>query len=85
MLSKPAFSVGCRCLFNLVLCLLFFLKVVVNQDKTSKQMASLRIEIQKLTMELMEFKQVHVMQLDPVIGYFKNVFQFQSYFHWVCS
>ena len=43
----------------------FFLKVVVNQDKTSKQMASLRIEIQKLTMELMEFKQVHVIQLDP--------------------
>lgn len=37
----------------------------MNQDKTSKQMASLRIEIQKLTMELMEFKQVHVIQLDP--------------------
>ena len=37
-------------------------------------MAALRIEIQKLSMELMEFKQVHVMQLDPVIGYFKNVF-----------
>ncbi|XP_020607901.1 kinesin-like protein KIF21A [Orbicella faveolata] len=32
-------------------------KVVVNQDKTSKQMSALRIEIQKLTMELMEFKQ----------------------------
>lgn len=57
----------------------------MNQDKTSKQMAALRIEIQKLSMELMEFKQVHVMQLDPVIGYFKNVFQFQTYFHWVCS
>ncbi|XP_068706448.1 kinesin-like protein KIF21A [Montipora foliosa] len=32
-------------------------KVVVNQDKTSKQISSLRLEIQKLTMELMEFKQ----------------------------
>lgn len=32
-------------------------KVVVNQDKTSKQMAALRLEIQKLTMELLEFKQ----------------------------
>ena len=37
----------------------------MNQDKTSKQMSALRIEIQKLTMELMEFKQVHVIQLDP--------------------
>ena len=35
----------------------------MNQDKTSKQMSTLRIEIQKLTMELMEFKQVT--QLDP--------------------
>lgn len=33
-------------------------QVVVNQDKTSKQMAALRLEIQKLTMELLEFKQV---------------------------
>jgi len=32
--------------------------VVVNQDKTSKQIASLRLEIQKLSMELMEYKQV---------------------------
>lgn len=32
-------------------------KVVMNQDKTSKQISSLRLEIQKLTMELMEFKQ----------------------------
>ena len=30
----------------------------MNQDKTSKQMAALRLEIQKLTMELLEFKQV---------------------------
>lgn len=42
----------------LILFFLFLLKVVVNQDKTSKQMSALRIEIQKLTMELMEFKQV---------------------------
>lgn len=32
-------------------------KVVVNQDKASKQMAALRLEIQKLSLELMEFKQ----------------------------
>lgn len=31
----------------------------MNQDKTSKQISSLRLEIQKLTMELMEFKQVY--------------------------
>lgn len=40
-------------------CFLFLhFQVVVNQDKTSKQMAALRLEIQKLTMELLEFKQV---------------------------
>ena len=39
-------------------CLCIVLKVVVNQDKTSKQMSALRVEIQKLTMELMEYKQV---------------------------
>ena len=33
-------------------------KVVVNQDKASKQISSLRAEIQKLTLELMEFRQV---------------------------
>lgn len=49
------------CLILFCYCFLF-LKVVVNQDKTSKQMSALRIEIQKLTMELMEFKQVHVIQ-----------------------
>ena len=32
----------------------------MNQDKTSKQISSLRLEIQKLTMELMEFKQVGI-------------------------
>ena len=35
------------------------LKVVVNQDKASKQMNILRQEIQKLSLELMEYKQVH--------------------------
>lgn len=40
-------------------CVLFIhSQVVVNQDKTSKQMAALRLEIQKLTIELLEFKQV---------------------------
>lgn len=34
------------------------LKVVVNQDKASKQMNILRQEIQKLSLELMEYKQV---------------------------
>lgn len=55
----------------------FFFKVVVNQDKTSKQMASLRIEIQKLTMELMEFKQVHAIQLDPGNWLFSICFDFE--------
>ncbi|XP_031568029.1 kinesin-like protein KIF21A [Actinia tenebrosa] len=32
-------------------------KVVVNQDKASKQISMLRAEIQKLTMELVEFRQ----------------------------
>ena len=33
-------------------------KVVVNQDKTSKQIAALRVEIQELQLELIEYKTV---------------------------
>ena len=33
-------------------------KVTVNQDKTSKQIAALRMEIQQLQVELMEYKSV---------------------------
>ena len=33
-------------------------KVVVNQDKTSQQISSLRAEIARLQMEVMEFKAV---------------------------
>ena len=33
----------------------------MNQDKASKQMAALRQEIQKLSLELTEYKQVHYM------------------------
>ena len=35
-------------------------QVVVNQDKASKQIASLRAEIQSLQLELMEYKQVRL-------------------------
>ena len=40
---------------NLFLCV----QVVVNQDKASKQIATLRAEIQALMMELNEYKQVY--------------------------
>ena len=33
-------------------------KIVINQDKTSKQISLLRAEIQKLQIELMEYKSV---------------------------
>ena len=36
-------------------------KVVANQDKTSKQIQALRIEIQALQVELMDYKTVSVM------------------------
>ena len=38
--------------------LFLFCQVVVNQDKASKQIATLRAEIQELMMELNEYKQV---------------------------
>ena len=41
--------------FKVLLC---SFQVVVNQDKASKQIAALRSEIQNLTVELMEYRQV---------------------------
>lgn len=47
-------------------------KVMVNQDKTSRQIAELRMELQALQLELLEYKMVSVLS----VAHGPDLFQF---------